>query len=207
MLSILGRPTSINVRKVLWTADEIGLPYRHESHWAAASPVATPEFQLLNPNALVPVVLDGDAVLWESNPICRYLASKHGRSDLLPDNPLARVEVEKWMDWQATSLTTACRHAFMSLVRGDPAYQDARKVERSTDRWNSLVLIIEKVLAQGRPYIAGDCFTVADVVIGLSIHRWRVTPIKHAVAPATGDYADRLATRAPALRWTSAEFD
>ena len=207
MLSILGRPTSINVRKVLWTADEIGVPYRHEPQWGASSAVTMPEFRRLNPNALVPVVIDDGSVLWESNSICRYLAAKHGRHDLLPAEPLLRAEVEKWMDWQATSLNTAWRHAFMGLVRRHPDYKDRREIERSAEQWNALILILESVLAEGRPYIAGDHLTLADVVIGLGVHRWRTTPLKHGAAPVVADYADRLATRPPAARWMSDEFD
>jgi glutathione S-transferase len=102
MLQVLGRASSINVRKVLWTCDELGLePARVE--WGAGSlSLRSPEFLALNPNALVPVLCDGDRVLWESNTICRYLASRQGRYDLLPQQPAARAGVEQWTDWPAT---------------------------------------------------------------------------------------------------------
>lgn len=205
MLTVLGRPTSINVRKVLWTADELGLPYVHEPEWAADKAVNTREFRNLNPNALVPVVLDEGTVLWESNPICRYLASKHGRADLLPAEPLARAEVEKWMDWQATTLSTVCRHAFMGLVRRAPEYQDVGEIASSAENWNRAILILDRALADGGPYIAAEHFTVADVVIGLSVHRWRVTPIEHASAPSLKRYMERLTLR-PTARWFDHEF-
>ena len=67
----------------------------------------TPEFQRLNPNSPVPVLLDDDFVLWESNSICRYLARKAERWDLLPAEPQPAAEVEHWMDWQATEFNTA----------------------------------------------------------------------------------------------------
>src|SRR5512138_3259760 len=101
MLQILGRPNSINVRKVLWLCEELALPYEHEPQWGTPDkPLRTPEFLALNPNALVPVIRDGAFVLWESNTICRYLAAREGRSDLLPTAPATRADVEKWMDWQ-----------------------------------------------------------------------------------------------------------
>lgn len=205
MFTVLGRPTSINVRKVLWTADELGMQYTHESEWADNKAVNTPEFKTLNPNALVPVLLDSDAVLWESNPICRYLAAKHERNDLLPPQPLARAQVEKWMDWQATSLTTVCRYAFMGLVRHAPEYQDDEETTRSANQWNKAILIIEKTLETGGLYIAADHFTLADVVIGLSIHRWRITPIEHAPTPMVDSYMERLSRRQGA-RWFNQEF-
>lgn len=205
MLTILGRATSLNVRKVLWTADELGLAYRHEPEWAADKATATPAFRALNPNALVPVVLDDDDVLWESNPICRYLALKHCRPDLLPAQPLARLEVEKWMDWQATTLTIASLYAFMGLVRRAPGFDEPDAIAGSVEQWNRAIGVLEEALAGGGPYVAAERFTLADVVIGLAVHRWRITPIQHVSAPALASYMERLEER-PASRWFRAEF-
>ena len=113
------------MRKVLWLCTELGLPYEQELWGSGFKATQAPEFLALNPNALVPVIRDGDFVLWESNTICRYLAGKHGRTDLLPAEPAARARVEQWMDWMATELNTSWRHAFMGLVRKSPAFADA----------------------------------------------------------------------------------
>jgi glutathione S-transferase len=107
MLRILGRTSSINVRKVLWTCAEIGLDYLQEDYGSGFSSTGTQAFLTLNPNGLVPVIEDSSGVLWESNTICRYLAAKAGRNDLLPDDPRNRALVEQWMDWQATELNTS----------------------------------------------------------------------------------------------------
>lgn len=131
MLTILGKRSSINVRKVLWTCEEAGLAYQQEDYGSGFKPLDTPEFQRLNPNGLVPVLLDGDFVLWESNSICRYLARKAERWDLLPAEPQPAAEVEHWMDWQATEFNTAWRHAFMGLVRKDPRFQDPAAIKES----------------------------------------------------------------------------
>ena len=128
MLKILGRSDSINVRKVLWTCAEIGLPFELEPWGAGVRATQDPAFLALNPNALVPVLRDGDVVLWESNTICRYLAATHGREDLLPQQPAARAAVEQWMDWQAGELNNAWRYAFMSLVRKSAAHTDAQRL-------------------------------------------------------------------------------
>ena len=81
MLRVLGKSTSINVRKVLWVCDELGLPYALEPWGSGWRDPVTPEFIALNPNAQVPVLCDGDFVLWESNTICRYLAARYGLSE------------------------------------------------------------------------------------------------------------------------------
>ncbi|MDR8257924.1 glutathione S-transferase, partial [Acinetobacter baumannii] len=56
MLTILGKRSSINVRKVLWTCEEAGLAYQQEDYGSGFKPLDTPEFQRLNPNSLVPVL-------------------------------------------------------------------------------------------------------------------------------------------------------
>jgi glutathione S-transferase len=117
MINILGKTTSINVRKVLWTCEEAGLAYQQEDYGSGFASTETDTFRALNPNAMVPVLIDGDFVLWESNAICRYLARKAGRHDLLPAEPQACANVERWMDWQATEFNNAWRYVFPALGR------------------------------------------------------------------------------------------
>jgi len=196
MLKILGKPISINVRKVLWLCEELALPYELEPWGAGYRDTDTPEFRALNPNAMVPVIVDQDAVLWESNTICRYLAGKHGRDDLLPNGPLARARVEQWMDWQGGDLNNAWRYAFMSLVRHSPAHQDAAAVETSAAAWNRHMTILERQLEKAGDFATGATFTLADIGLGLSVNRWFMTPIARPVLPHIQAYYDRLATRA-----------
>ena len=169
MLELYGKPTSINVRKVLWLAAVLGQPLRH--HVAPAVEL----LRGLNPNAQVPVLREGDFVLWESNSICRYLAARAGRDDLLPMQPQARARVEQWMDWQATDLNTAWRAVFMARVRGHADYPDDARAEASLVQWNGLMAMLDAQLAQ-HAHVAGDAFTLADIVLGLSTQRWRCTP-------------------------------
>jgi glutathione S-transferase len=202
MLQILGRFSSVNVRKVLWTCDEIGLRYDRSDWGQGFQSTQAPEFLALNPNALVPVIVeDGGAfVLWESNTICRYLAARHGRRDLLPDDARERAAVEQWMDWQAGELNTAWRYAFLALVRKSPAHADAAAVEASRVAWNRHMQILDAHLAKTGAYAAGPGFTLADVVLGLSVHRWLMTPIERPVLPALAAYVERLRGRAGFLQ-------
>ena len=199
MLKILGKPTSINVRKVLWLCEELALPCELETWGAGFRDPDTPEFRALNPNALVPVVIDGDAVLWESNTICRYLAGKHGRTDLLPTEPLARARIEQWMDWQGGDLNNAWRYAYMNLVRHSPAHPDAQAVAASAASWNRHMAILERQLEKAGGFVAGPVFTLADIGLGLSVNRWLMTPIERPALPHVQAYYERLATR-PAFR-------
>jgi glutathione S-transferase len=195
MLEILGRSTSINVRKVLWACVEIGLPYRHTEWGAGQLSLRDPAFLALNPNALVPVIRDGDFVLWESNTICRYLATQAGRGDLLPAPPAARARVEQWMDWQATELNTAWRHAFMGLVRKSPAFADPALIDASRQAWNRHMALLDEVLRGTGAFVTGSSFTLADVVLGLATNRWFMTPMARPDLPAVSAYYDRLDAR------------
>ena len=197
MLKIYGKSSSINVRKVLWLCAELDLPYTLEQWGSGFRSTDTDEFRALNPNALVPVIQDGQAVLWESNTICRYLALRQQRKDLLPDDPLSRALIEQWMDWQATELNTAWRYAFMALVRNSPAHTDCGAIEASIEDWNRHMSILDAQLAKTGTYVAGDTFTLADIVLGLSTHRWFMTPFSRPDLAAVEAYYERLSKRPP----------
>jgi glutathione S-transferase len=196
MLKVLGKATSINVRKVLWTCDELGLPYENEQWGAGFQPVDTPQFLALNPNAMVPVLIDGDFVLWESNSICRYLANRYGAGALLPADPARRALVEQWMDWQATELNNAWRYAFMALVRNSPAHRDPVAIDSGIALWNRHMAILERQLERTGAFVCGAEFSLADVVLGLSVNRWAMTPFEHPDLPAVAAYGELLNERA-----------
>ena len=196
MLQVLGRASSINVRKVLWTCDELGLPFTREDWGIGFQSTQAPAFLARNPNALVPVIDDEGFVLWESNTICRYLAAKHGRADLLPADAAGRARVEQWMDWQAGELNNAWRYAFMALVRQSPAHTDKPAIESSRHNWSRHMQILDAQLDKTGAYVAGSAFTLADVVLGLSVHRWLMTPMVRPELPAVAAYTERLRQRA-----------
>ena len=190
-LKILGRTSSINVRKVLWTCAELDLHFEHVESDAALLP--------RNPNRQVPVIQDGEFVLWESNAICRYLAGKQQRSTLLPADPEARALVEQWMDWQATELNSSWRYAFNGLVRKSPAHADPATIAAGVESWNKHMRILDEHFERGGQFVTGEFFTLADVVLGLSTHRWLHSPIERPPLDAVHGYYQRLSVR-PAFR-------
>ena len=191
MLRILGRISSINVRKVLWTCAELDLHFEHVE--------SDPGLLALNPNALVPVLQDGDFVLWESNTICRYLAARQPHRTLLPEDDQARAQVEQWMDWQATELNSAWRYSFSATVRKSPAHTDPTAIAASVESWNRQMRILDAHFQHGGQFVTGEYFTLADVVLGLSTHRWLLSPIERPHLDAVHGYYQRLSVR-PAFR-------
>jgi glutathione S-transferase len=195
MLQILGKTTSINVRKVLWTCAELGLPFEQEDWGAGFRSPDTAEFRALNPNAMVPVIRDGDFVLWESNSIIRYLAGRYRGESLYPADPFARARCDQWIDWQASELNRSWSYAFLALVRHSPEHRDAQQIALSCANWSKHMAIIEQQLARTGAFIAGKTFSLADIPIALSINRWLETPQDHADFPAITTYMTRLADR------------
>ena len=191
MLRILGKASSINVRKVLWTCEEIGIAYSRADDG--------PEMAQ-NPNGLMPVIVDGDFVLWESNSIIRYLANKSAAHTLLPTEPRARADVDRWIDWQATEFNSAWRYAFSAIVRRNPAFNDPRDIDASKKQWSRMMEILDNQLARTGGHVAGAAFSLADIPIGLSVNRWFMTPFERPAFPHVEAYYERLSARPAFLK-------
>jgi len=124
----------------------------------------------------VPTLVDGDMVSWESNTILRYLSALHA-PQLSGATPAEKTQVERWMDWQASEFNNSWRFAFQALVRKNPAFQDPVAIANSVQLFTVMVGIVDSQLGLTGAYMAGEQFTVADIPIGLAIHRWFSTPI------------------------------
>ena len=181
MLRIWGRLSSINVRKVVWAAQEVGLPFERMEAGGAFGVVNTPDYRQMNPNAMVPVLQDGDLTLWESNTIVRYLCAKYASSTLYPGPLEARFKAERWMDWQQTALNPATRNAFLQLIRTPASAQQPDLIRQSVDETESLMTLLEVQLS-AHEFVAGEQFSMADIPVACEIHRWFGLPrtrIKH----------------------------
>lgn len=201
MLKIYGYAASINVRKVLWACEELGQEFEREDWGGGFRSTSEPSFRELNPVGMVPVIDDVGTIVWESNAIVRYLATRHGRTDLLPHDPQQRARIEQWMDWQASDFNNSWRVAFQALVRKNPDFQDPRAIEKSAQQFSTLVAIVDSQLARTGAYIAGDHFTAADIAIGLSIHRWFSTPITRPACAHIDRYYGLLLERSGFRRY------
>ncbi|WP_122739540.1 glutathione S-transferase family protein [Pseudomonas viridiflava] len=195
MLRILGKASSINVRKVLWACEELAIPFTQEDWGSDFRSTNNAAFLKLNPNAMVPVIIDGDFVLWESNTIIRYLAAQYGGEHLYSRAPKARARVDQWMDWQSSDLNTSWTYAFMSLARRSANFQDADAVAASLSMWSRHMQVLNSQLEKTGAYVAGEQFSLADIAVGLSVNRWFETPFEHPDLPAVNGYYERLSHR------------
>ena len=194
MLKIWGRDNSVNVEKVLWACEELGLPYDRVDAGGQFGIVDTPQYRAMNPNGLVPTVEVDGLVLWESNAIVRYLAARHSAGNLWPDDPAIRVEADRWMDWSATMFWPAFRDLFWNLVRTPQDQRDAAAIDRSHARSAELLGYLDRHLTN-RAHIAGDSFTMGDIPMGCAVWRWMSLPIARPEYPALKRWFETLGER------------
>ncbi len=198
MLRILGRSTSSNVQKVLWTAGELGLAFAREDIGGPFGGNDSPEYLALNPNGYVPTLIDGDYTLWESNSIVRYLAAVHGADALWPADARVRGEAERWMDWQIATLSPTMVVVFRGLVRTPPEERDMAAIAAARDRVAKLFSMLDAAL-DGRDFGAGDAFTIGDIPVGIAAYRWYHLDIEREAFENLERWYRRLTER-PAYR-------
>lgn len=197
-MKIWGRHTSINVQKVLWTCDELGIAYDRIDRGGSYAGLDTPEYREMNPNSRIPVIEDEGFVLWESNTIVRYLADKHGHGTLYPASRRERADAERWMDWQICHILPGLVTMFFGLVRTAPKDRDSTAIEEARVRTEAFWRILDTHLA-GRAFVTGDTFTMGDIPIGAFAYRWLALPIERPALPGLQAWYERLAAR-PAYR-------
>jgi glutathione S-transferase len=194
MIRLLGRATSGNVQKVLFLLEEAGLPYIREDYGRQFGNTGTPEYRMLNPTGKVPTLIDGDVVVWESNTILRYLAALHA-PHLAGTTPGERTHVERWMDWLLAALNAPYVAVFKD-VRKQPAERSLDFATQSTDLAAQLS-ILEGHIA-GKPFLALDRFTLADVALAPIVRRCLDFPIERPALPELTRWRQAMDAR-PAL--------
>ncbi|WP_442682550.1 glutathione S-transferase family protein [Stenotrophomonas sp. JC08] len=198
MLKIWGRRNSSNVRKVLWCAEEIGLPYESIEVGGTFGGTQSAEYRALNPNGLVPVIEDHGLPLWESNAIVRYLAARYALGTLYPVDVAERARSEQWMDWTSASFAVAFRDLFWGVVRTAPADRDEARIAAALVRCSDLLAVADTALAQ-QPWLSGEQFAMGDIPLGAFAYAWFEMPIQRPELPHLADWYARLQQR-PAYR-------
>lgn len=194
MLKIWGRKNSSNVRKALWCAEEAGVAYESINAGGAFGLVNEPAYRAKNPNGLVPMIEDGELVLWESNAIVRYLAARYAPGALYADDPVERAGADKWMDWTSTNLAAPFRELFWGTLRTPPEQRDPDRIEAARLRCGELLQIPDRALA-AQPWLSGARFGMGDIPLGCFIYAWFEMPIERPELPHLADWYRRLRER------------
>jgi glutathione S-transferase len=194
MLKIWGRTTSSNVQKVLWCCAELGVEYQRVDLGGPFGGNQDPEYLAMNPNGLVPTVKDGDLIMWESNTICRYLATTRNGEWLYPAAPAARTHVERWMDWQLSSIGAPMGTLLFGLIRTKPEQRDHAAIEAARRKALAAWMIVEDAL-EDRPYLAGAELSLAEITLGTLVYRWHAFPIERPSLKNLKAWYERLRER------------
>lgn len=195
MIRLWGRDTSVNVQKVLWTLDEVGQAYERIDAGGAFGGLDTPEFVQMNPNRKIPVLKDGDFVLWESSAIVRYLAEAYGAGSLAPADVKGRAIANQWCGWcESMIYQDFIGKTFQPLVRVTAAERDNESVAAAAQRVGSALQVLDGAMG-AKPFVTGNTLTYADIEIGAIMHRYFTVPIERPSLPNLTGWYRRLAER------------
>lgn len=194
MLELYGRTNSINVQKVIWALEELGIDYTRHDVGGAFGGLDTPDYLAMNPTGLIPTLRDGDRVLWESNSILRWLGATHPGA-IWPVEPYQRARLDRWMDWQVDQLWAPMKPIFFHTYRLPPEERDPAVVAAAIETCSARLDVLETHLAD-RSHIGGEGFTLADIPLGITCYRWFAMPIERPKTHANvRAWHDRLAAR------------
>jgi glutathione S-transferase len=190
VLTVWGRPNSINVQKVLWTLAELEVPYAHITAGGDAGGLDTPEFRSLNPHGWVPVIEDRGDVVWESNAIVRFLWAEYG----VPRSPRAVAEQDRWMDWSLAALQPAVMGLFWGYYRTPAAQRDDARNQGLIADCRTYFETLEAWLS-GRDYLCGEDLSMADIPAGALLYRYFEMGLDPPRSPSVSAWYGKLAKR------------
>ena len=164
-------PPSPRSFKVLLAVEHLGIDYRMQFTNLAAGEHRTAASARLNVNRRVPVLVDGDYVLWESNAILEYLASLKPEAGLMPAELKARLQIAKWLYWEAAHWDPACvpfvfeRVAKPLIGLGEP---NEAEIARAGAAFARVAGVLDGVLENQR-HVAGERLSLADLAVAASL--------------------------------------
>ncbi len=182
MLRIWGRTNSINVQKVMWAVGELDLPHERIDAGGAFGGLDSDAYGKLNPNRRVPVIEDGETVVWESNATVRYLAARYGVGTLWAEDPAERSAADRWMDWQVTTLHPPLHPIFWGLVRTPEAKRDMAEIDAAIKAIQPLWQLLDEHLSK-RSFVAGDAFSMGDIPLGCAFWRYSNLDVERPSLP------------------------
>lgn len=201
MLTLYGISASRAMRN-LWLLEELGLDYHQEPVDFRNGGTETAELLALNPNGRIPVLRDGDLVLYESMAINLYLASRYaGDSGLWPADPAAQGLAYQWSFWVMSEVEQPLLTVLMHKRVLPEERRDAQKLARNTGLLRRPFAVLEQALAQ-RDMLLGDAFSIADLNVAAVLSWARAARMDLAAYPRLTTWVKACMAR-PAFRIAS----
>jgi glutathione S-transferase len=157
-------PPSPRSFKVLLAAEYFKVPYEMKLVNLGTGEQKSEALTRWNLNQRVPVLVDGNYALWESNAILEYLASVAPEGRHLPDEPKARLNITKWLYWESSHWDSACAVIIFERVvkkRFNLGAESAEEIERGNTLFKRLGPVLDEQLSR-HPFICGQEITIAD---------------------------------------------
>ena len=154
------------------------------------------ELLKLNPNAKIPVLVDGDFALWESNAIMQYLCEKSGDTTLWPRDLKARADITKWQFWVASHLGPSVamvnmERVFKKRFRPDAA-PDESIIRYGLDNWNRFAAVLDQHV-QSRQWLVGSAPTLADYAVAAPLMYMTIAELPTDPYPNLVSWTGRVA--------------
>ena len=181
--------------------EELGIPFELKLVDRAQQAHKSAEYLKLNPNGLIPVLVDGGLVLYETAAVCLHLLDTHPQMGLAPAvGSTARAHFYKWLLWMSNSLQATLILYFYPERWADNAEGAAQVRSHAEAKVGTLLDQIEAELARhGGPYLLGETFSAVDLY-ALMLCRWTRGFVRPARSlPHLGAYLQRLLAR-PAVQ-------
>jgi glutathione S-transferase len=172
MITLWGRRNSMNVQKVVWALEELGIGYERHNAAGSFGGTDTAEFRAMNPMGFVPVIRDGDVTMFESNAIVRYLAARYGEGALRPRGTKELALAEQWMDWSQLNLGPPATTLFLQSVRTPASQRNREAMAKAVSDLHRLLPIADKAMVSSR-FVAGNELTFGDIPLGVFV--WRLS--------------------------------
>ncbi|MEH6445997.1 MAG: glutathione S-transferase family protein [Oceanospirillaceae bacterium] len=204
-MKIYGRTTSFNVQKVLWFLDELGISYEHIQLGGRFGGLDTKEFSNLNPMKKVPVLVDGENVIWESDTILRYLSASYGGSKWYSMDAYERSVYERWMDWSHLTFQPAFMGTFWGYYRVPASRRDMVKVNNNLSKCVQCLNTLNEVLGNSE-YLAGQSITLSDICVGSIIYRLTSQGLSIELPPNVSQWYETLKSREGYKQWIMSDF-
>ena len=199
-IKLWGHPKSINVQKVLWALEELGLPYERIDAGGAFGKNKDADYLSLNPNGLIPTLQDDGTPVWESNAVVRYLFNRYGKAPLQPADPIARAHADQWTDWKSSTFWPPTRVLLVQLVRTPEEKRDPNAIKAAHEQATAAAKILDAQLAK-TPFVAGEHFTWGDIAVASAAQRFLNLPIERPTLKNLEAWYAKLRERPGFKKW------
>jgi glutathione S-transferase len=187
-----GRKNSMNVQKVTWALEELGIDCVRHDVAGSFGRTDTPEYMAMNPNKVVPTLQDGALTLWESNAVVRYLARTYDNGTLLPADKAQAALADQWMEWMTSTLVPSFYKIFLNKIRLPDG--NAALLAEGIAGCAQQYALLDQHLASNR-YVAGTDFSMGDIPIGATLYRYFNMDIERPSLPNLEAFYARLCQR------------